>query len=127
MLVALRHPVGRRVLGLARPDEADRRRTTSSVFDVLSFAFPVPGEHAAANLGVPDLLFFALFLGAATRFGLRVVPTWLALVAASRRDDRAHRLARPERPAGAAGIALGFLLPNADLLWRAATRPARAR
>ena len=43
------------------------------VFSVLSFAFPVPGEHAAANLGVPDLLFFALFLGAAARFGLRVV------------------------------------------------------
>ena len=36
------------------------------VFTVLSFAFPVPGEHAAANLGVPDLLFFALFLGAAS-------------------------------------------------------------
>ncbi len=43
------------------------------VFTVLSFAFPVPGEHAAANLGVPDLLFFALFLAAAARFGLRVV------------------------------------------------------
>ena len=42
------------------------------VFSVLSFAFPVPGEPAAANLGVPDLLFFALFLGAADRFGLRV-------------------------------------------------------
>ena len=33
------------------------------MFSVLSFAFPVPGEHAAANLGIPDLFFFALFLG----------------------------------------------------------------
>ena len=41
------------------------------VFDVLSFAFPIPGEQVAANLGVPDLLFFALFLGASARFGLR--------------------------------------------------------
>ncbi len=52
------------------------------VFTVLSFAFPVPGEYAAANLGVPDLLFFALFLGAAARFGLRVYATWFCLVAA---------------------------------------------
>src|SRR5438094_2127788 len=50
------------------------------VFSVLSFAFPVPGEHGAANLGVPDLLFFALFLAAAARFGLRVLPTWICLV-----------------------------------------------
>ena len=43
------------------------------VFTTLSFAFPVPGENASANLGLPDLLFFALFLAAAVRwFGLRV-------------------------------------------------------
>jgi len=41
------------------------------VFSVLSFAFPVPGEHSAANLGIPDVLFFALFLAASDRFGLR--------------------------------------------------------
>ena len=39
------------------------------VFTTLSFAFPVPGENGAANLGLPDLLFFALFLAAAARFG----------------------------------------------------------
>jgi len=37
--------------------------------NVLSLAFPVPGSRGTANLGVPDLLFFALFLGAAQRFG----------------------------------------------------------
>ena len=88
------------------------------VFDVLSFAFPVPGEHAAANLGVPDLLFFALFLGAAARFGLRVVPTFVALlaglgltIAATVYFDLSGLPALP-------GLAGGFLLPNADLLVR---------
>ena len=32
------------------------------LFTTLSFAFPVPGEHGSANLGMPDLLFFAVFL-----------------------------------------------------------------
>jgi len=78
----------------------------------------VPGEHSAANLGVPDLLFFALFLGAAAEFDLRVVWTWVALVAGLGATialtvwfDLSGLPALP-------GIALGFLVPNADLLWR---------
>jgi len=99
------------------------------VFTVLSFAFPVPGEHAAANLGIPDLLFFALFLGAAARFGLRVLWTWVALVAALGLTialtvwlDLSGLPALP-------GIAVGFLVPNADLLWRERrrARPSTAR
>ena len=62
---------------------------------------PIPGEHAAANLGVPDLLFFALFLGAADRFGLRVDWTWVDARRSPRRDDRSHRLVESERAAGA--------------------------
>ena len=88
------------------------------VFTVLSFAFPVPGEHTAANLGVPDLLFFALFLGAAAKFGLRVFATWVcmllglgATIALTVWLDLSGLPALP-------GISLGFLLPNADLLWR---------
>jgi hypothetical protein len=90
----------------------------ANVFGVLSFAFPVPGEHAAANLGVPDLLFFALFLAAAARFGLRVHWTWICLVTALGLTIAAtvwwDLSGLPALP----GIALGFLLPNADLLWR---------
>ncbi len=93
------------------------------VFSVLSFAFPVPGERAAANLGVPDLLFFAPFLAAAARFGLRVRARWVALVAALGATialtvyfDLSGLPALP-------GIALGFLVPNADLLWRRLRRP----
>jgi len=88
------------------------------VFDVLSFAFPVPGEHAAASLGVPDLLFFALFLAASARFGLRVLATFVTLlvglgvtIAATVYFDLSGLPALP-------GLAIGFLLPNADLLVR---------
>ena len=88
------------------------------VFSVLSFAFPVPGEHASANLGVPDLLFFALFLAAAARFGLRVLPTWIAMLvllgATIAVTVWLNLAGLPALPA----ISLGFLLPNADLLWR---------
>ena len=87
------------------------------VFTALSYAFPIPGEHTAANLGVPDLLFFSLFLGAAARFRLRTGWTWVALtlsfgvtIAAA----VAFKLAGlPALPL----LSLGFLLPNADLLW----------
>jgi hypothetical protein len=88
------------------------------VFSVLSFAFPVPGEPSAAQLGVPDLLFFALFLAAAARFGLRVIPTWLALVAALGGTIALTVWLNLNGLPALPGIALGFLVPNADLLWR---------
>ena len=40
------------------------------VFGALSVAFVVPGG-GAARLGLPDILFFAVFLAATVRFGLR--------------------------------------------------------
>ena len=54
------------------------------VFTALAYAFPIPGEHTAAHLGVPDLLFFALFLAAAARFALRPAWTWPPGAAAAR-------------------------------------------
>jgi len=88
------------------------------VFTNLSYAFPVPGRHSAANLGVPDLFFFALFLGASARFGLRVYWTWVGLVAGLGITIALtvwwDLSGLPALPA----IALGFLLPNADLIWR---------
>jgi len=86
------------------------------VFEVLAFAFVLPGG-GAFQLGVPDLLFFALFLGAAARFGLRLAATWLGLIAMLGLTMAAtiwwNLSGLPALP----GIALGFLLPNADLLW----------
>jgi hypothetical protein len=87
------------------------------IFDVFSFAFPFPGVESSANLGLPDLLFFALFLAAAARWRLRIGWTWLALTASigitmtlAVAWDVAGLPALP-------GLAFGFLLPNADLLW----------
>jgi hypothetical protein len=92
------------------------------VFTRLSFAFPVPGEHASANLGVPDL-FFAVFLAATARFGLRSVPTWLAMtlsfgvtMALAVWTEAAGLPALP-------GLSVAFLGVNADLLWRAVRQP----
>jgi len=94
------------------------------VFTWVSFAFPIWGEHAAANLGFPDLLFFALFLGAADRFGLRVVWTYLCLVAGLGGTIAItvwlNLSGLPALPA----VSLGLLVPNADLLWRRARRPS---
>ena len=97
-----------------------------NVFTTLSFAFPVPGENASAKLGLPDLLFFALFLGSAARFRLRVFWTWAALTAAI---GGTLALAAWGDVAGLPALpflSLGFLLPNVDLLWRA-VRETRVR
>lgn len=89
-----------------------------SVFTNLSVAFPVPGPDGAVRLGLPDVLFFALFLASAARFGMRVGWTWAALVVSLGATfaltvgwDVGGLPALP-------GIALGFLVANADLLWR---------
>jgi hypothetical protein len=96
------------------------------VFTALSFAFPVPGTNGSAKLGLPDLLFFALFLGAAARFRLRVTWTWLCLTASVGGTMALATLfdvgGLPALPL----LSLGFLLPNADLLWRAVRRRSAA-
>jgi hypothetical protein len=89
------------------------------LFERVSVAFPNPGESAGVNIGPPDILFFALFLAATERFGLRVSWTWagmtsllagtLALVWTW--DSIAGLPALP-------AVCLGFLVPNADLLWK---------
>jgi hypothetical protein len=92
------------------------------VFSALSFAFPVPGVDSAAKLGLPDLLFFALFLGASARFGLRPFWTWLALTASF---GTTMALATAFDVAGLPALpllSLGFLLANGDLLWREVRR-----
>jgi hypothetical protein len=97
------------------------------VFSALSIAFPLPGEQASANLGLPDVLFFALFLAAAARFGLR--PFWTALgmalsfgatLALAVEFDVAGLPALP-------GLCIEFVAVNADLIWarmRARPQPA---
>jgi hypothetical protein len=93
------------------------------IFTALSIAFPIPGEHASANLGLPDVLFFGLFLAASARFQLRPAWTWLAMtlsfgatIALAVWLDLSGLPALP-------GLSIGFLLANADLLWRRLREP----
>jgi hypothetical protein len=98
------------------------------VYTDVAIAFLVPGGRAA-YLGPPDVLFYALFLGAAARWGLRVWGTWIGttfmyamtIVIAT----AVHVDGLPALPF----LSFGFLAANADLLWqrlrpRAASSPA---
>jgi hypothetical protein len=97
------------------------------IFERIAVAFATPGDTAVLNLGPPDVVFFALFLAAAARFALRVPATWIGMTACLSATvvlvwswDGIAGL--PALPA----VCLGFLVPNADLLWRD-VRKARSR
>ncbi|HEX5245881.1 MAG TPA: hypothetical protein VFW41_01990 [Gaiellaceae bacterium] len=91
----------------------------------VAIAFLVPAGRAA-YLGPPDVLFYALFLAAAVRWGLRVWWTWIAttfmygitIVIANAVDVGGL----PALPF----LSFGFLLANADLLWVRLRRPSAA-
>jgi len=82
----------------------------------VAIAFLVPAGRAA-YLGPPDVLFYALFLAATVRWGLRVGWTWIAttfmygitIVIANAIDVGGL----PALPF----LSFGFLVANADLLW----------
>ncbi len=96
------------------------------IFERIAVGFPIPGDTGSVSLGPPDVIFFSLFLAAADRFRLRVAATWIGmsaclgvtLVLVWTWDDVAGLPALP-------AVCLGFLAPNADLLWRDVRR-ARA-
>ena len=88
------------------------------VFDALSIAFPLPGENNSAQLGLPDVLFFALFLAATVRFHLRPALTWLAMALSF---GATLAIAVGAEVAGLPALPLlsaAFVLVNADLIWR---------
>jgi len=88
-----------------------------SIYNHVAVAFLGP-HGAAAQLGPPDILFFALFLAAAARFGLRPGWTWLATTALYASSFpiaiATHANGLPALPF----LSVGFLGANADLLWR---------
>jgi hypothetical protein len=95
------------------------------VFGAVAVSFVVPGG-GVAQLGPPDVAFFAVFLAASVRFGLRPFWTWLGMSLGLALTmicvawwDVSGLPALP-------GISLGFLAANADLLWRR-WRPAQPR
>jgi hypothetical protein len=83
-------------------------------------AFTAHVRKAASRLGLTDVVFFAVFLAGAARFGLRRRWTWVGLVL----GVAASGAASLSDPFGIGGvpalpfISLGFLVPNADLLWQ---------
>ena len=91
------------------------------VFGALSVAFPVPAA-GSFQLGLPDLLFFAVFLGAAARWALRVGWTWVALTASFGVTMAIAIWLDPFDLGGLPALpllSLAFVAANADLLWRA--------
>ena len=95
-----------------------------AVYSAVAVAFLAPGG-IPAGLGPPDILFFALFLAATVRWGLRPGLTWLLMIGGLGITIVLTTYwvtgGLPALPA----IALGFLLANCDLLWRR-FRPRRA-
>jgi hypothetical protein len=89
----------------------------SDIFTYFSVYWALPHERDDPRLGIPDVLFFALFLAAAVRFRLRPGWTWLAMVAGLGATVAitvwADVAGLPALPA----LSIGFLLPNADLIW----------
>ncbi len=97
------------------------------VFDALSVFMRIPGEEATAQLGLPDVLFFALFLGAAVRFGLRPRWTWVAMTLSFGATLALAVLLEEAGVAALPLLSLAFVLVNGDRLWRSLWSARRAR
>jgi hypothetical protein len=93
------------------------------VYTAVAIAFLVPGG-GAAYLGPPDVLFFALFLGAAARWNLRVTWTWVSMVAVYILTIVLATAADVGGLPALPFLSLGFVAANADLLWRRLRRPS---
>jgi hypothetical protein len=90
----------------------------------VAIAFLVPGG-GAAYLGPPDVLFYALFLGAAARWNLRVGWTWIATTFMYGLTVVVANVADVGGLPALPFLSFGFLVANADLLWRR-LRPVHA-
>jgi hypothetical protein len=88
-----------------------------ATFSKLSIGFVVPGG-SAARLGLPDVMFFALFLGASVRWNLRPAWTWVGMTIGLGATFALTTVWNQSGLPALPGIALGFLLPNADIIWR---------
>jgi hypothetical protein len=99
--------------------------TTNHVetFYALSIYFPSPGELGQANLGLPDLLFFGLFLAATVRWRLRPAWTWLGMVLSFGATMALAVGLEVDGLPALPFLSVAFLAVNADLLWRR-LRPA---
>jgi hypothetical protein len=88
------------------------------VFDRIAVAFREPGTDGAARLGPPDVIFFAIFLAAAERFRLRPAATFLSMLACLALTLVFAAVFDVSGLPALPAVSLGFVLPNADILWR---------
>lgn len=93
------------------------------VYTAVAIAFLVPGG-GAAYLGPPDILFYALFLSAAQRWGLRVGWSWIATTGMYGATIMIANAANVDGLPALPFLSFGFLAANADLLWTRLRRPA---
>ena len=84
------------------------------VYTAVAIAFVVPGG-GAAYLGPPDVLFFALFLGAAARWKLRVNWTWFGMTAMYGITVAAANAAHVDGLPALPFLSVGFILANGGL------------
>ena len=95
------------------PDAGRGRRAARAVrADRRGVCAPGRGRRRPAR--TTDVLFFALFLAAARTFDLRVAATWLGMTAGLAPTLVATYAFDLGGLPGLPGIALGFLVPNAD-------------
>jgi hypothetical protein len=88
----------------------------ADVLDTFTLAFHPLGTFGAAQIGVSDFVFFALFVASAGRMGLRRRATWAAMTASfgvTAAISYATDATLPALPL----LSLALLLANADLLW----------
>ena len=91
----------------------------------VAIAFVVPGG-GAAYLGPPDVLFYALFLGAAARWDLRVFWTWFGMTFMYGLTVVVANVADVGGLPALPFLSIGFLLANADILWKRLRPPPNA-
>ena len=110
------------LVSVARGPTKEITENQPQVFDALSIFLRIPGEEASAQLGLPDVLFFALFLGATVRFRLRPAWSWLAMTLSF---GGTLALAVGLDQGGVAALPLlsaAFVVANGDRLWRSVRR-----
>jgi hypothetical protein len=87
------------------------------VYTSVAIAFLAPAG-STAYLGPPDVLFYALFIGAAARWGLRPVATWLAATLIYGLTIVTANVADVGGLPALPFLSFAFLLANGDLLWK---------
>ena len=93
------------------------------IYSDVSVAF-LASRVQAAYLGPPDILFYALFLGAAARWRLRPGWTWVATTGMYALTTVLTAAGNFNGLPALPFLSFGFLAANADVLWRR-FRPAR--